>query len=360
MRRNKTTAAVLAAMMAVMAASCSEKPKQAETEKPQAVEVYTPGSAEAPHIVTSGRIEAENTALVATRVMGFVDKIYVSEGDRVTKGQLLLTVNSTDIAAQQAQARAALSSAEAACQMAERDYSRYSNLYQQGSASPKELERVQLGKTTAASQVEMARQALKEVGNMLSYTRIRAPFAGVVTRKMIDEGSTASPGMPLMAIEQGERLNVSALIPESVVGSVAKGDEVTVSVKAADTEFRGRIVELSSSATLTGGQYSAKISIAPEAAPKLKSGMYASVAIRGSLPAGEGGRLSVEKSSIVSRGQLQGVYVVGPQHRASLRWLRLGHDDGVRVEVISGLGAADRVVRNPGAGLNTGDRVTVK
>lgn len=354
-----TTVMTLSVAMTLLT-SCSDEQKQAETEKITTVEVYAPGHYEAGNIITSGRIAAENTAIIATRVMGFIDKIYVNEGDKVTKGQLLLTVNSTDIAAQQARAQAALNTAIAAYQIAERDYNRYSNLYQQGSASAKELERMQLGKTSAASQVEMARQSLREISNMFSYTRIHAPFSGTVTKKMIDVGSMANPGMPLMAIEQGGRLNVSAMIPESIAGSVAEGDSVSVTVKSANVSFVGFVSELSPSATMTGGQYAAKISFSQDMSSRLKSGMYADVVIRGNNVGNNNNTLTIEKSSIVNQGQLQGVYVVSPRNRVVLRWLRLGHDDGNRVEVLSGLNSKDRVVRSPLSTMKTGDKVTIK
>lgn len=351
---------MFAATALVFASSCTDKPKQTEKETTETVEVYNPSRSEGMNIVTSGRITAENNAVIATRVMGFVDKIYVKEGDKVAKGQLLITINSSDIAAQRAKAQAALNSAQAAYQMAERDYNRYNNLYQQGSASAKELERMQVGKTTAASQVEMARQSLREIATMLSYTRICAPFSGTVTQKMIDEGSTANPGMPLMAIEQSGRLNVSALIPESVIGNVNEGDAVKVTVKSAGTEFTGQITQLSPSATMTGGQYSAKISISPDVAARLKSGMYAGVVINNDRKRESGSVMTVEKSSIVKEGQLQGVYVVSPQNRIVLRWLRLGNDYGTHVEVISGISAKDKVVRNPAKSIKTGEKVNIK
>jgi len=79
-------------------------------------------------ITASGKIQASNNANLSTRMMGFVNKIYVNVGDKVKKGQLLLSVNNTELQAKRAQVNAGITEATAAFTNAEKDYNRYKNL----------------------------------------------------------------------------------------------------------------------------------------------------------------------------------------------------------------------------------------
>lgn len=351
---------LIGALAATALSACTGNTPTSQEAKPVTVKTYSPGTDSQPQFTVSGIVTAENTAIVSTRIMGYVEKVYVKPGDKVSKGQLLVTINNTDIMARKSQAQAALAEAQAAATNAERDYERYGRLYEQNSVSKKELENMELHRTSIRSKVQMAGEALKEVSNMLTYTRITAPFTGVVTQKTIDEGSMASPGAPLLTIEQTGQLNVSISVPEHLIASVKTGEEATVEIKALNRSFTGTISEVSPSATMTGGQYAAKITIPATQMQALKSGMTASVKLH-TAQAPPGSRsLTVEKSSIVHREQLTGVYVVSGDNVALLRWIRTGKDLGSRVEALSGISAGDRIVQNVNGELYSGCKVTIE
>jgi len=127
--------------------SCSSSTDNKKEEYAIKVETYSPAQLTNDDIYLSGVVSAEQTAVISTRVMGFVKKIYVKPGEKVKQGQLLIAINSDDLNAQKAQAEAMITEAEAAAKNAKRDYERYQTLHTQNSVSDKELENMALNNT---------------------------------------------------------------------------------------------------------------------------------------------------------------------------------------------------------------------
>ncbi len=347
--------------VATLLAACSSHDKPADSsDKPVTVVISTPAKSAGGEILLSGKLESENTANLSTRVMGYITSITVKPGDRVAKGALLATISSQDMLAKKAQASAMIAEAEAAARNAGKDYARYQTLYKQQSVSAKELENVSLQNTSAQSRLEAARQMRNEVNAMLAYTQIRAPFAGVITQKLADEGSMASPGMPLLILEQGGNLRVTATVPESEVSQIKVGDMATVDVKSTGKKMRGKVLELSPSSLASGGQYLVKISVPIVEQKGLLSGMYVNVTLSGKAVSGQpaSGNLRIPVSALVTRDQLTGVYVLNGNNTVSLRWLRIGKTVGNEAEILSGLNATERYVLQADGKLYNGAVVT--
>lgn len=339
--------------------SCSSKAGNEIAEKPVEVSVYSPTLLHEGGMFISGTVVAQQTAVISTRMMGYVDKIMVKQGDRVRQGQLLMVINSDDLKAKKAQAQAMVAQAEAAARNAERDYNRFKQLHASKSVSDKELENMELNNISIHSKLQMALQGLNEVNAMLAYTHIKAPFAGTITSKAIDEGSMANPGMPLLTMEQTTDMEIKASLPENYIASVKVGDPVSIEIKSLNKHITGSISEVSPSSAMTGGQYGLRIALAPEAREGLHAGMYAGIKIAGKEDGNSAKEIWVEASSIVKRDQLTGLYVLTPNQEAMLRWVRLGKENGDLVEVLSGLGEHEQVIRQNGAKLYNGKKVLV-
>lgn len=353
---NKT---VLAIACCTALAACSSEKKSESPEQAVKVEVYSPTQSSSEGIYLSGELTAKQTASISTRMMGYIRKIYVKPGDRVSAGQLLVSISSDEVSAKKAQVQAMIAEAEAAAKNAQKDYERYKALRSQNSVSDKELENVALQNTSMQAKVQVAKQQLREVNATLAYSNITAPFSGTVTQKMMDEGSMANPGMPILTVEQNGELQVVAAVPENYIQYVKVGDNVKVDLKSVDASFDGKITELSPSASNSGGQYALKIAIPAKEKGNLKAGMYANILIPNKLAKGETGKLMLETSSIVYREQLTGVYVVDSQNQAILRWVRLGKTSGNLVEALSGVESNDKIVFKAGGKLYNGKKVTI-
>ncbi len=341
--------------------SCG-KEKQAVTnnEPAIAVQLSAVGATNSGQFVTaSGKIEAENSANLSTRMMGYVTKVHVKVGQHVNAGQLLVSINSSDLQAKRAQVEAAVLQATAGYNNAKKDYDRFTNLFKQQSASQKELDDMTARYEMAKAGLEGAKQMRNEVQAQFSYSNITAPFSGEVTNTFVKEGDMANPGMPLVSVEGASRLQVTAMVAESDINSIHKGMPVTVLVKSTNTTLNGEVAELSLSAKNTGGQYLVKINLA-KTSSKILSGMFVNVQfpIQNKMQSTEKTTaVLVPQSALVHQGQLTGIYTVGTGNVAILRWLRIGKVMGDQVEVFSGLSTNEQYIVSAEGKLFNGAKI---
>lgn len=314
-------------------------------------------------LTVSGQVEASQTANISTRVMGYITKINFKVGDRVNKGQLLATISNDDILAKRAQADAMIAEANAAAQNAQKDYDRFTALYKQQSASAKELDNITLQYSSAKARLEAAKQQRREVNAMLSYTNLTAPFSGTVTQKMMDAGSMANPGMPILTIEQSGSYQVSASVPESGISLIHEGSPAIINIDAIHKVINGKIAQISQSSQNSGGQYIIKIHIPDNEKQGLFAGMYANVTIPVTQvvkTANTSEQIMVPVSAIEYKDQLTGLYTIGSNHTALLRWVRLGRTQGDLVEVLSGLAANEQFIISADGRLYNGAAIKIK
>ncbi|MGL3001466.1 efflux RND transporter periplasmic adaptor subunit [Flavobacterium sp. RSSB_23] len=353
----------LLSLSAVVLTSCGDDKKESlNKETPIAVKVS--GIAEnstSGFVTASGKIEAENSANLSTRMMGFVTKLHVQVGQKVTTGQLIVSINNTDLQAKKAQVDASILQATAAYNNAKKDYDRFTNLFKQQSASQKELDDMTARYEMAKASLQGAKQMRNEVVAQFSYTNITAPFSGVVTNTFVKEGDMANPGMPLVSIEGASKLQVTAMVSENDITAIRNGMLVDILVKSNATALKGKVTEVSASAKNTGGQYLVKINLEPTKA-KVLSGMFVNVQFptESKTPSAKNERMLVPESALVHQGQLTGIYTVGNGNVAILRWLRVGKKLGSQVEVLSGLSTKEHYIVSAEGKLYNGALVTVQ
>lgn len=342
----------------VLISSCGSEDKKAVVDNSPAIAVQVITVSEdnsSPFLSVSGKIEAAKSANISTRMMGYVDKIYVGVGDKVSDGQLLMSVNNANMSAQLAQVNAGITEAEAAFTNAEKDYNRFSTLFQENSASQKELDDITANYNMAKARLESAKQMRNVVNAQMGYANIRAPFNGVVTNKFISAGDMANPGMALMEVESPGKYQVLAMVPESEILDVKSDIEVTVQIKALNENVKGKVTEVSTSSKNTGGQYLVKV-ILDKTDAQILSGMYATV----QFPVARKTTTSavmIPIEAIVKNGQLSGIYTVSQSNTALLRWLRLGRTFGDEVEVLSGLSADEQYIVSAEGKLFNGAKI---
>ena len=344
-------------------ASCNKEKKETLVTEPAiGVKLNTVSTNSSSQFVSaSGKIEAENSANISTRMMGYVTKIQVQVGQKVSAGQLLIRINNTDLQAKKAQVEAGILQATAGYNNAKKDYDRFVNLFKQQSASQKELDDMTARYEMAKAGLEGAKQMRNEVQAQFSYSNITAPFSGIVTGSFVKEGDMANPGMPLMRIEGASKLQVVAMVSENDITSIKKGMPVSVLVKSSNTNLTGKVSEISSSASNTGGQYLVKINLNTTNAPIL-SGMFVNVqfavANRNEITNNE--NVLIPETALIKHGQLTGIYTLGSEKTAILRWLRIGKKVGNQVEVLSGLSGNEQYIISAEGKLYNGAAVSIK
>jgi RND family efflux transporter MFP subunit len=316
-----------------------------------------------PFVTASGKVEAENSANVSTRMMGYITKVHVKVGQKVVAGQLLVSVNNTDLQAKKAQVDASILQATVAYNNAKKDYDRFVNLFNQQSASQKELDDMTLRYEMAKASLEGAKQMRNEVMAQFSYSNITAPFSGEVTNTFIKEGDMANPGVPLVSIEGASRLQVAVMVSESDISNIKNGMAVKILVKSINREVSGKVSEVSSSAKNTGGQYLVKV-ILNQIDKTILSGMFVNVQFtiknRPQNISSQADKIMVPANVLVNQGQLTGIYTIGNGNTAILRWLRVGKSFGNQVEVLSGLSSNEQYIVSAEGKLYNGAKVSIQ
>lgn len=283
-----------------------------------------------------GGVQAAQRAVLSAKVTGVVDTIRVTPGTRVTHGDPLVTIDAREI-------RARLDQAVAAQEQAQKDFARSQRLLQSGSATRQEFD-------AATARLRTADAGLVEAKTMLGYTEIPAPFDGVVTRKLAEVGDLASPGKPLLEVENSSLLRFEAEVPEALIGRVAMQSRVPVQVGAAHAHLQGVVSEIAPSASAASRTYLVKLDL--PAAEGLRAGQFG----RARIPVKERPAVLVPETAVVRRGQLEMVFVV-EGGRARLRLVKTGRVFDGGVEILSGLSGGEAVVVEDASQLRDGAHV---
>ncbi len=287
---------------------------------------------------TAGTLRAVTGAVLTSRIVGNVTAILVREGDRVGKGQTLLEIESPDMAAKVGQARGGLQAARAGLTQAQANFDRVFALHGRGSATPYELDGARMQLDAARGQVQQAEGAVREARTFEGYSRIQAPFTGVIARRMIEVGEQAAPGRPLLEMETTGGLQFETEVPESVLPSIRIGKPVFVTVNVLEGErLAGKVAEMEAAADPLS--HSAKVKIDLTGAPGAVSGMYG----KADFVVGKRSAILVPAKAVFSRGQLTAVYVIGEARRVHFRLVRTGKRFDDRLEILSGLTGDEEV-----------------
>ena len=286
---------------------------------------------------STGTVHARESVVVSAQVMGRIQQVLVHEGDSVRAGQTLVVLDDAALRASVEQSQAGVKAAQNAqvaaqtnAALAASTLDRYKQLESQKSVSPQEMDEVSRHAEAATANLEAVRAQTdaaraQESGarTMMSYTRLVAPFAGVVTARMADPGTMAAPGVPLLQVDQAGALQLQASVDESAIGAIHKGMKVQVAIDgASSTNLAGTVAEIVPAADPSSHSFLVKIDL--PSSTQLHSGMYGTAMFSN----GTKQAILIPRSAVVSRGSLSCVYVLDGQGIAQLRYLTLGAVQG--------------------------------
>jgi RND family efflux transporter MFP subunit len=361
---------LLASSAAVVAGCHSSEPSRPAAVETVQARVVESRQQQAPVAVrATGTLRARQTATISAQVVGRVEQMLVHEGDTVKAGQTLAVLEDATLRASLDQAQAAVKAAEnqrAATQtnseLAASTLARYKQLQTQKSVSPQEFDEVARRAEASSAQLDAVRAQVtmakaQETGAraMLGYTRVAAPFAGVIAARMADPGALASPGVPLLQIDSAGPLQLQTTVDESAIASIRMGMKINVSVDdALSLDPVGTVAEIVPAADPASHSFLIKIDLPPS--PAMHAGMYATAAVvTGSRKA-----IVVPRSAIVLRGSLPCAYALDSNGIAQLRYVTLGAQQGDQVEILSGLSAGEKLVDDPADRDLAGKRIEIQ
>jgi len=301
--------------------------------------------------------------MIATRVMGFIKKINVEEGDVVKKGEELFVVDPSDIYSMLSQARGALLQAQSGVLMAEmayadakKDYERFKNLYSHGAVSKRDFEKMKLMMNIRKKQVDMAKGMLKQAQaglnmaqNQLKYAKVKSPIDGVVTMKMKKVAEMALPGYPVLVLSDIHDLKAKSFVKEEDIDKFKLGMDVKIYVPSLKKYYDAKVTTVIPSADNMTHSYLVKYSF--KKIDGLLPGMYA----KAQVVIGKEEAVLVPFSALTSRSGIVGVFVEKDSTATFVPVKQVAQEkDFIAVK---GLKGGERVILYPPADLIDGQKL---
>jgi RND family efflux transporter MFP subunit len=324
-----------------------------------------------------GTVRAEATGVIAARTMGTVISFKVREGDRVKQGDLLLVIGDAQLRdrIQQAEAAereareavkaatAAKEAASARADIAGTTLKRQQSLVAQNVGPQQNLDQAAAAQREAAASRSQAEKSIQAAEARLAQAEaavrivkadnaVLAPYDGVVIARLIQPGSLANPGAPLLTLEKTEAFRADVSVPDSLAGKIKAGDALRIAVPdAAPEPFAAKVLAVEPTADPKTRTFIVQVKL-PEVAG-LRSGLF----VRAYIPTGTAKTVLAPETALVRYGQLIGLFVLDNEQRARFRLVRPGAIAEGRAEILSGLKAGERFVTKPTPELADGDQV---
>ena len=334
---------VLGLLAIVALGSCSEKKSDA-VKAPTRVKTEVLGASTGDGSQTYvGIVEEREATAVSFTGMGVVKRVLVSEGQTVSRGQLIAEMDDT-------QARNLLSGAEAAMAQATDAQERYGLLHDKGSLPEVQWVEIQSKVAQAKSQLEVAKKNLADC-------RLVAPVSGVVGRKQVGAGETALPSQAVVSILDISAVKVKVAVPEAEVGAITANTPSTIQVDAIGRSFKGGHIEKGVVADALTHTYDVRIQVA-NGERRLLPGMVASVRFAATEPqlAEQGVTAPVTAVQKQADGRLF-VWTVTKDGTAHRTTVSTGATQGNRIVLSDGVAAGQRIVTEGYQKLSEGTKV---
>lgn len=336
-----------ALLAAAVLAACGETPApppQGERTPPYAVRVVSvvPGQDER---WLDGRVEGINQATVAAQTSGEVVAIVRDIADRATKGEIVLRLRATQQSANLRQAEAGLAEAEARAAETATRLARIRSLFERKVVARAALDEAVAQHDSAVARVATGRAATSAAREGVAYTAVVAPFAGVITDRLVSPGTIVAPGTPLFGIAGTDRLRVVTDLPERFAETVRRRREAIALVGDQRISLQNLIVQP------RAGERSGAVGLRADL-PSSVQGVQPGTIVKLVVVTGEESTVRIPRASVIERGEVTGVYLFDARSgRTTFRQLRLGRQEADEVEVLAGLTGGEKVALDPARAL---------
>jgi RND family efflux transporter MFP subunit len=333
----------------------------ADKQSVRTVTVISPAvSPASPSMDLPGRIEAYAKAPLYSRISGYLKTWKADIGTPVKAGQLLAEIDTPDVDQQILQAKAELASTQATAALSENTAKRWQSLQTTNFVSAQAVEE-KMGDLRAKQAMVNASQAnVNRLQALKNFSRITAPFDGVVTARNTDVGALVNvggaPGTELFVVSDVRRLRLYVQVPQNQVASIRQGSVAKFSVPEQPGKVFSATVQ-SMAQAIQAGSGSMLVQLAAENKQgSLLPGGYAQVSF--DMPA-HAEHLNIPPSALIFTKTGIQVATVDAQNKVVIKPVVVAKDHGVRLELLSGLESTDRVIENPPDGVMPGDLVNV-
>lgn len=294
--------------------------------------------------VLEGVVEAVNRATISAQTSGRIVEILYDVDDYVPAGSVVLRFRDTEQRAQFKRAQANLSEAEAHDEEATTRYRRSKDVFAKGLISKSAMDADEAAYKAAQAKLAAAKAALAQAREQLDYTRVTAPYAGILTERHVEVGENAKLGQPLVTGVSLERLRVNVQVPQRWVAQVRDTAKARVSLPWTPGESaRAEALTFYPYADSLTNTFKVRVDL-----PAGVKGLFPGMLVKVAFAVGEDRPLLVPAQAVVYRSEVTGVYVVDAKGRIALRQLRLGEERRAgMMEVLAGLEEGERVALDP-------------
>jgi RND family efflux transporter MFP subunit len=332
-----------------------------ELAKPTVIVQAPKQSSSSSEIVLPGDMQAFIDAPIYARTNGYLQSWYFDIGARVKKGQLLAIIDTPEVDQQLSQARADLNTAQANFALSGLTEQRYQDLKSTDAVSKQDVDNAHGDFESKKAQVSSAQANVKRLEDLQSFTRIYAPFDGVITARntdigqLIDSGS-GTPAKELFHIAAINTLRVYINVPQQYSTSAKPGltADLTLAQFPGRT-FQGHLVRTANAIDLATRTLLVEVDVDNKTG-ELLPGAYVQVHLKtpNAIPA-----YTVPVSALIFRSAGLQLGVVGSDNKARLVSVTPGRDFGTEIEIVTGLNAGDKVIINPPDSLVDGELVQI-
>jgi len=307
-----------------------------------------------------GRLEAYARAPIYARVSGYLKSWKYDIGARVKAGDLLAEIETPDLDQQLQQARADLNTAQANEKLAEITAERWQKILKSNAVSRQDVDEKVGDLAAKRAAVASAKANVDRYVATKNFTRIVAPFDGVVTTRNTDVGALinagTAAGLELFVISDTRRLRAYVNVPQTWVPDIQPGTKADLTVPERPGKVYAATIETSAQAVSAGSGTTLMQLVVDNAAAELLPGSFVNAKLQ--LPS-NASALSVPSSALIFDAKGLSLATVGADNRVTLKAVTIARDLGSTIEIGSGLGADDRVIQNPPDGIANGAEVRV-
>jgi membrane fusion protein (multidrug efflux system) len=284
-----------------------------------------------------GTVRAVHEAAVASKLLARVTQVRVKAGQSVSRGDVLVRLDDSDLHARLSQAEASLGAAKAAREQTEGDYQRALSLRPTGAISKEDFDHRLMARQVAAADLQRAQQTVREAKVLLDFATIRSPLTGIVIDKRVEVGDTASPGQVLLTLFNPTQMQLIVTVRESLAERLRVGQKVKGQLEALNYSCEGTISEIVPQSQAASRSFTVKVT--GPCPPGVYSGMFGRIFI----PLGEEAVVVVPAAAVQHVGQLDMVQVA-QRDGIRRRSVQLGRRFDSDYEVLSGLRPGERVL----------------
>jgi RND family efflux transporter MFP subunit len=289
-----------------------------------------------------GVIEARQQATLSAEVAGKIEAVNFDVDDFVKQGEVVLRIRDREYVAQQKQASAAVDEAKANLQDMQLAFKRNEGLRKQKLISQAVFDKSSANHQAAQARMASAHANLAQADELRSHTVLRAPYSGVVVERHVEPGESVSPGQPIMTGYALGQLRVSANVPQSIIDGLRNHRLARVIILEDNHSIGVSKITIHPFANPKNHSFPVRLEL-----PQMERRLYPGMLVKVAITIGSTQRLVLPQRALVSRAEVNAVYVLDDGGKISFRQVRPGNRYGEQIEILAGLDAGETIALDP-------------